>query len=108
MFPATVFGSFGTDTVSFGDNKKDWFSFKADGAAADLVNSPAHYTTGSIECIDAIEASLTKEAFRGYLKGNIEKYVWRYETKGNPKQDLEKAQWYLKNLISTYDTITFS
>ena len=74
---------------------------------ADWVNSPAHYKTGNIECIDAIEASLTKEAFRGYLKGNIEKYVWRHETKGNSKQDLEKAQWYLNKLISTYDAIAF-
>jgi hypothetical protein len=79
-------------------------SHVATGAVpADLVNSPAHYKTGGIECIDAIEASLRIEAFRGYLKGNIEKYVWRYETKGNPKQDLEKAQWYLNKLISTYE-----
>jgi hypothetical protein len=40
----------------------------------DKVNKPAHYQ-GSIECIDAIESAMTKEAFRGYLKGNIIKYV---------------------------------
>jgi hypothetical protein len=63
----------------------------------DKVNKPAHYQ-GSIECIDAIESAMTKEAFRGYLKGNIIKYVWRYDRK-NGVEDLEKAQWYLKKLI---------
>jgi hypothetical protein len=65
----------------------------------DLVNSPSHYASGLVECIDAIEASLTKEAFCGYLKGNIQKYLWRYEDKGNAIQDLQKAEWYLKRLI---------
>jgi hypothetical protein len=63
----------------------------------DKVNKPAHYQ-GSIECIDAIESAMTKEAFRGYLKGNIIKYVWRYDRK-NGVEDLEKAQWYLNKLI---------
>jgi hypothetical protein len=107
MTPSMIFGPSGDDTLSFSSAGKDWLSFKPDITSVDLVNSPAHYKTGEIECIEAIEASLSKEAFRGYLKGNIEKYVWRYETKGNPKQDLEKAQWYLNKLISTYDTISF-
>lgn len=38
----------------------------------DNVNHPAHYTQGGIECIEAIKASMTPEAFRGYLKGNVE------------------------------------
>ena len=63
----------------------------------DKVNKPAHYQ-GSIECIDAIESAMTKEAFSGYLKGNIIKYVWRYDRK-NGVEDLEKAQWYLNKLI---------
>ena len=68
----------------------------------DLVNSPSHYASGSVECIDAIESSLTGEAFRGYLKGNIQKYLWRYEEKGNALQDLQKAEWYLKRLIASF------
>ena len=107
MTSSTVFGSLGADYLSFQAAGNDGISFSSAGFSQDLVNSPAHYKTGSIECIDAIEASLTKEAFRGYLKGNVEKYVWRYETKGNPKQDLEKAQWYLNKLISTYDAVAF-
>ena len=34
----------------------------------DLVNKPEHYNQGSIECIDAIEAMLSKEEFIGYEK----------------------------------------
>lgn len=65
----------------------------------DKVNKPAHYQ-GAIECIDAIESTMTKEAFRGYLKGNVMKYMWRYEKK-NGVEDLQKAEWYLKKLIES-------
>ena len=67
----------------------------------DMVNSPPHYNAGSIECIDAIEASMSKEAFRGYLKGNMLKYIWRYENKGG-KEDLDKANWYLTRLRESF------
>mgnify|MGYP003630640262 FL=1 len=65
----------------------------------DMINNPNHYNNGAIECIDAIEQSMTLEGFRGYLKGNVQKYVWRYESKGG-LQDLMKAHWYLNKLIS--------
>tara|TARA_Y100001973_G_C5204384_1_gene340374 strand:+ start:739 stop:978 length:240 start_codon:yes stop_codon:yes gene_type:complete len=71
----------------------------------DEVNKPKHYSASlklikgtQIECIDAIEAQLTKEEFRGYLKGNIAKYLWREKLKGGVIS-LKKAQWYLKRLI---------
>lgn len=64
----------------------------------DLVNHPPHYADGGIECIEAIEAQLTAEEYRGYLKGNIAKYVWREKHKGGT-ESLKKAQWYLARLI---------
>ena len=66
----------------------------------DMVNHPPHYNHNrlGIECIKAIEASMTEDAFMGYLKGNIMKYLWRYEYK-NQEEDLLKAQWYLNKLI---------
>lgn len=67
----------------------------------DLVNHPSHYTQGGIECIEAIEASMSSEEFKGYLKGNALKYIWRYKHKNNPVEDLKKANWYLKKLIET-------
>ena len=70
---------------------------------ADMVNSPSHYKTGKIECIEAMEAMLTAEEFIGYLRGNAFKYLWRYRTKGKAYEDLQKAQWYLNRLISIHN-----
>jgi len=67
---------------------------------SDPVNSPAHYNNGGIECIDAIQASMSQEEFEGYLKGNTLKYLWRYRYKGKPREDLAKAGWYLGKLKS--------
>lgn len=70
---------------------------------SDVVNRPEHYRQGGLECIEAIEASMSREEFQGYLKGNIEKYVWRYRYK-NGAQDLHKARWYLDRLILALET----
>ena len=64
----------------------------------DPVNHPSHYTRGGIECIDAIKASMSPEEFKGFLKGNAMKYIWRYDAKGKPVEDLDKAMWYLTRL----------
>lgn len=65
----------------------------------DRVNHPPHYCKGGIECIDAIKASMSPEAFAGYCKGNIMKYIYRYEEKGGT-EDLLKARVYLQWLIN--------
>lgn len=72
---------------------------------ADMVNHPEHYCKGGIECIDAIEASMDAEAFMGFLKGNVIKYLWRYEHKGG-LEDLRKAEFYLKRYIQTAEKIS--
>ena len=64
----------------------------------DSVNHPSHYSDGGIECIEAIEAALTNEEFRGYCKGNCMKYIWRERHKGGT-ESLKKARWYLNRLI---------
>jgi hypothetical protein len=63
-------------------------------AAADMVNNPAHYKVGGIETIDFIEAKGLS-----YNLGNVVKYVTRAGYKGNRKEDLEKARWYLTREI---------
>lgn len=68
------------------------------GLPADPVNHPPHYTQGGIETIDAIEAALTAEEFRGYCKGNALKYVWRERHKGQ-NESIKKAIWYLNRLV---------
>ncbi len=77
---------------------KEWQSpTKEDTPKVDAIN-PSHYKDTPIECIEAIKAAMTAQQFQGYLRGNVIKYLWRYENKGG-KQDLGKAEWYLKRLI---------
>jgi len=64
----------------------------------DMVNSPAHYTSGAIECIDYIKDVLTAAEYIGYLRGNMIKYQHRCRDKGKFKQDLQKIEWYSKKL----------
>ena len=66
----------------------------------DMIGAPYHYNTGNIECIDAIEESMSSVAFKGYLKGNCMKYLWRYDYKGKQVEDLQKAGWYLNRLTA--------
>ena len=75
-----------------------WMRAAEEEAAEDVVNNPDHYNTGNIECIDAIEESMSSVAFKGYLKGNCLKYLWRYDYKGKQVEDLQKAGWYLNKL----------
>jgi hypothetical protein len=77
-----------------------------DQDVVDVVNSPPHYKSGGIEAIEGIEASMEPEAYAGYLKGNIMKYMWRYERKGKPVEDLKKAQWYLGRLIAAQEKVS--
>ncbi len=66
--------------------------------AFDTVQRPAHYNQSGIESIDAVAASMSAEEFGGFLKGNVQKYVWRSEHKGGA-EDYRKAQYYLNRLI---------
>jgi hypothetical protein len=68
-----------------------------------LVVKPPHYCQGSIEALDAIEASMTTMCYEGYLKGQVIKYMWRYPHKNAALQDLLKAQFYLNKLIELFE-----
>lgn len=59
------------------------------------VNHPPHYTShpSGIECIDITE-------HMSFCLGNVLKYVWRSDMKGNAIEDLEKARWYLDREIA--------
>ena len=63
---------------------------------ADPVNHPPHYKAGGIETIDFIEAKKLN-----YNLGNVVKYITRADLKGNRKQDLGKALWYLNRELSS-------
>jgi hypothetical protein len=64
----------------------------------DDINRPAHYTQSGIECIEAIESALSPEEYRGFLKGQVLKYLWRANHKGSEIEDHLKAGWYLDRL----------
>ncbi|MBQ9658405.1 MAG: DUF3310 domain-containing protein [Clostridia bacterium] len=69
----------------------------------DNVNHPQHYTHGSIECIDAMEAAYDKETVMNFCKCNAFKYLFRMNWKNNPKEDVQKAIWYLNKYVEMYD-----
>jgi hypothetical protein len=64
----------------------------------DNVNSPRHYQGNGIEVIDIIESFDLN-----FNLGNTIKYVLRAGKKGNKKEDLEKAVWYLKRELNKFE-----
>lgn len=78
-----------------------WDILPADEPAAnplcsyDAVKHPSHYCKNGLECIDVIKAELTPEQYKGYLYGNVLKYMWRWQDK-NGLEDLKKASQYLE------------
>lgn len=69
-----------------------------DMAKDDNVNHPYHYTSGGIECIDAMEAAYGTEVVMHFCQGNAFKYQWRFDKK-NGEEDIKKAQWYQKKYL---------
>ena len=70
----------------------------SEDAKPDPVNRPAHYTSGGIDCIDAMQAAFGDEAVKDFCLCNAFKYLWRHRNK-NGVEDLKKARWYLNRLI---------
>lgn len=65
----------------------------------DAIN-PSHYKSEcSLECYQAMIMVLGVEGFIHFCLGNAFKYMWRYQNKGKPKEDLEKSNWYLNKAI---------
>ena len=73
---------------------------------SDPVNRPPHYAMGrQFEVIDVIEDSVkfAPNAVTGGLQWQVLKYVHRCWNKDVPKQDLQKAAWYLNRLIESLE-----
>ena len=86
----------GDDTIMITQQEKQmYFGFTGD-SVHESVHAPKHYQGD--ECILAMEKMLGHDEFRGFLRGNIFKYMWRYKDK-NGIEDLRKANWYLDRLI---------
>lgn len=63
-------------------------------AKADHVDHPPHYTFGRFEVIDVIE-----DWNLNFHLGNTVKYIARAGRKGDAREDLKKARWYLDREI---------
>ena len=72
---------------------------RSEDVKPDNVNRPAHYTSGGIECIDAMQAAFGDEAVKDFCLCNAFKYLWRHRQK-NGVEDLKKARWYLNRMIT--------
>ena len=68
----------------------------------DIVNKPPHYTQlDGIECMDVIEDLGLDHHF--HLACAF-KYIWRWDTKGDPLKNLKKAVWYINRYIKFIET----
>ncbi len=56
----------------------------------EAVNHPKHYNShpSGVECITVVE-------HMNFCLGNAMKYIWRAGEKGDAKEDIRKAIWYL-------------
>ena len=56
----------------------------------EAVNHPKHYNSNpsGVECITVVE-------HMNFCLGNAMKYIWRAGEKGDAKEDIRKAIWYL-------------
>lgn len=68
----------------------------------EMVHSPAHYNAGKYEVIDMLEvmADGYEDPKVAYLVATAGKYLFRAPFKGNTKQDIEKAVWYLNRALT--------
>ena len=83
-------GNFDNDRIEQSHTEED-----VDVVVNDPVTKPVHYTEG------AIESMLNQDGKRSYHQGQVLRYLWR--NKLNRKQDLQKAEWHLQRLLSSYE-----
>ena len=65
--------------------------------ANNMVDHPQHYKGKTFEVIDIIN-----DYGLNFELGNAIKYILRADKKGNKKQDLEKALWYINYELSKF------
>lgn len=64
---------------------------------SNMVDHPQHYQGKNFEVIDIIN-----DYGLNFELGNAIKYILRADKKGNKKQDIEKAIWYLNYELSKF------
>lgn len=61
----------------------------------EMVDHPSHYNQGKREVIEEMRILFGDEAVESFCRLNAYKYMRRAEFKGNKKEDLDKADWYM-------------
>ena len=69
--------------------------------ARDRQVGGAHYLDKQVQPWDAMESWMTEEQYKGFMLGNVIKYIARFQDKGG-KIDLEKAQHYLDKCLELW------
>ena len=67
----------------------------------DMVNRPPHYRFGGYELLEVIKAKLREskmDAVQSALWIQLIQYLFRFDVKGKPFDDLNKAKFYLNDL----------
>ena len=64
----------------------------------EMVNHLSHYNQGKREVIEEMRIMFGDEAVESFCRLNAYKYMRRAEFKGNKKEDLDKAEWYMDYL----------
>lgn len=77
------------------DGKKLAKDLKGHFEKEEMVEHPSHYNTGNIEVIEAIN-----DWELNFNLGNAIKYIARCNHKGNKKEDLKKALFYIKHELN--------
>lgn len=65
----------------------------------DIINRPSHYFRGGIDVIGFAERQFSVEERRGFYRISALKYVTRFQDKGAPIKDLNKAKFFIDKLI---------
>lgn len=65
----------------------------------EMVNHPAHYNNGDMECIDAMVGAYGSEEARIFCKISVFKYLWRLGHKDDEAQEIGKMKWYLDKYL---------
>jgi hypothetical protein len=61
---------------------------------SEQVNRPPHYA-GDIECIDAMVQQFGAETVKTACVVQAFEMLWRWNKKGDPDENLQKAHWWL-------------
>lgn len=75
-----------------------------DGSSLKGKVQPSYYSMNGLSPIDAMKQGLISDVeYRGFLIGNVLKYITRFQYKENPLEDLKKCKDYLEELIAMFD-----